>query len=190
MNTTTRIAPVNGIPVADVQALIAAVSTDPSAGMTHWRVANTWEGGTKSRAQVEGFEIGGKQIRRPFSFHFDEPKEIGGTNTVANPQEYLLGALNACMTVGFVALCALHGIQIEELEIATEGDIDLRGFLGLNASVSPGYDTLTTTVTVKGSASPEEFQELFEMAVATSPNVHNISRPVALATTLHVITDR
>jgi uncharacterized OsmC-like protein len=186
MNTTTKIAPVNGIPVADVQALIAEVSANPSAGITHWRVANTWQGGTKSRAQVEGFEIGGKQIRRPFSFDFDEPKEIGGTNTFANPQEYLLGALNACMTVGFVALCALHGIQIEALEITTEGDIDLRGFFGLDSSVSPGYDRLDTTIRVKGSASPEEFERIHKMMQATSPNLHNISRPIQVTPRLVV----
>jgi uncharacterized OsmC-like protein len=186
MNTMTKIAPVNGIPVADVHALIAAVSAEPSAGMTHWRVANTWQGGTRSRAQVEGFEIGGKQIRRPFSFDFDEPKEIGGTNTVANPQEYLLGALNACMTVGFVALCALHGIQIEHLEITTEGDIDLRGFLGLDSSISPGYDRLETTIKVKGSATPEEFERIYKMMLATSPNVHNVSRPIQMKSKLVV----
>ncbi len=186
MNTITKIPPVNGIPVADVQALIAAISAEPSAGMTHWRVANTWQGGTKSRAQVEGFEIGGKQVRRPFSFDFDEPKEIGGTNTVANPQEYLLGALNACMTVGFVALCALHGIQIEQLEIQTEGDIDLRGFLGLDGSVSPGYDRLETTIRVKGSATPEEFERISQMMLATSPNVHNVRRPIQLTPKLVV----
>ena len=186
MNTITKTAPVNGFPVADVQALIAAVSAQPSAGMTRWRVANTWQGGTKSRAQVEGFEIGGKQVRRPFSFDFDEPKEIGGTNTVANPQEYLLGALNACMTVGFVALCALHGIQIEELEITTEGDIDLRGFLGLDRSVSPGYDLLETTIRVKGSATPEEFERIHQMMLDTSPNFHNVSRPIRVTPRLVV----
>jgi uncharacterized OsmC-like protein len=186
MNTFTKFPPVNGIPVADVQALVTAVSADPSAGMTRWRVANTWQGGTKSRAQVEGFEIGGKQVRRPFSFDFDEPKELGGTNTVANPQEYLLGALNACMTVGFVALCALHGIQVDQLEITTEGAIDLRGFLGLDTSISPGYDRLETTIKVKGSAAPEEFERIYKMMLATSPNVHNVSRPIQVTPRLVV----
>jgi uncharacterized OsmC-like protein len=186
MNTTTRAAPVNGFPVADAQALIAAVSAKPSAGMTHWRVANTWQGGTKSRAQVEGFEIGGRQIRRPFSFDFDEPKEIGGTNTVANPQEYLLGAFNACMTVGFVALCAFDGVTIERLEITTEGDIDLRGFLGLDSSVSPGYDRLETTIKVKGSATPEQFERISQKMLATSPNFHNVTRPIQVTPKLVV----
>jgi uncharacterized OsmC-like protein len=186
MNTITKIATVNGIPVADVQALIGAVSDDASAGMTRWRVANTWQGGTKSRAQVDGFGIGGKQVRRPFSFDIDEPKELGGTDTVPNPQEYLLGALNACMTVGFVALCALNGIEVSRLEIATEGDIDLRGFFDLDGSVSPGYDQLETTITVEGSASPEEFERIYQLVLATSPNFHNVSRPIQVTPKLVV----
>lgn len=181
---------VNGIPVDDVQALIQSVASDPAKGATRWRVASNWRERTHSRAQVDCFSIGNQRVERQFTFDVDEPNQLGGANGYANPQEYLLGALNACLIAGFTALCALHGYALERLEIVTEGDIDLRGFLGLDASVSPGYDALTTTVTVKGSASPEEFQEVFDMAVATSPNVHNISRPVALATSLDVITDR
>ena len=81
-------------------------------------------------------------VPRRFSIDIDEPFELGGGNAFANPQEYLLAALNACMTVGYVAQCAVQGITIEKLEIATEGDIDLRGFFGLDPSVPPGYESL------------------------------------------------
>lgn len=181
----TRI--VNGVHVDDVKALIQSVADDAAQGATHWRVASAWRGRMHSRAQVDGFAIGGQTVPRRFAFETDEPLQLGGDNAFANPQEYLLGALNACLIAGFSALCALHGYAIERLEVVTEGDIDLRGFLGLDASVSPGYDGLTTTMTVEGSASPEAFRKVFDMAVATSPNVHNIRRPVALTTTLEVI---
>jgi hypothetical protein len=180
VNATTKIAPVNGIPVALIHDLIAKISADPTAGLTRWRVTNTWQGGARNRADVNGFEIGGKRVARAFDFSVNEPVEIAGTNTHANPQEYLLGALNACMMTGFTALCALHGYEIETLEIVTEGDIDLSGFLGIDPKVSPGYDALTSTMTVKGSARDEDFQQIFQLMLATSPNVHNITRPVAL----------
>jgi uncharacterized OsmC-like protein len=186
MNAIVKTPPVNGIPVDAVQALIGAVSADPAAGMTRWRVANTWQGRMRSRACVEAFEIGGTTVERRFQMYVDEPLELGGSNLDANPQEYLLAALNACMTVGFTALCALHGIEIETLEIATEGDIDLRGFFGLDASVSPGYDRLETTLTVKGGATRDEFQRIFGMMLATSPNLHNISRPIQVTPKLVV----
>ena len=39
---------------------------------------------------------------------------------------------------GYTALCALHGIALQKLEITIEGDIDLRGFFGLDPSSAPG----------------------------------------------------
>jgi uncharacterized OsmC-like protein len=150
-------------------------------------VANTWRGRTRSRAAVEGYEIGGEPVRRAFQMYVDEPLELGGTNMDANPQEYLLAALNACMIVGFTALCALEGYRIDHLEIVTEGDIDLRGFLGLDAAVTPGYERLATTMQVKGAATPEQFQHVFATMLATSPNFHNVTRPVEVIPQLIVL---
>jgi hypothetical protein len=45
-------------------------------------------------------------VPRWFSIDIDEPCELGGTNSFANPQKHLLASLNACMTVGYVAQCA------------------------------------------------------------------------------------
>ena len=178
---------VNGIHVDDIETLIQEVVTEPAKGATHWRVASAWSERMHSRARVDGFTIGSQVVQRRFEFETDEPLQLGGADGFANPQEYLLGSLNACLIAGFTALCALHGYAIERLEVVTEGDIDLRGFLGLDGSVSPGYDALKSTLTVEGSASPDDFRKVFDMAIATSPNVHNIRRPVALTTGLVVI---
>lgn len=189
MTAMTKMKPaptVNGLPVDEIRALIGEVQADPGTGMTHWKVASSWQGGTRSRGQVESYSIGSKAVARRFSLDIDEPIELGGSDSAANPQEYLLAALNACMTVGFTALCALNDITLDKLEIATEGSIDLRGFFGLDASVPPGYGSLQTTFRVKGSASEAKFREIFALMLATSPNVHNITRPVALRPVLMV----
>jgi uncharacterized OsmC-like protein len=177
---------VNGINVDDVEALIETVAGAPEEGQTRWKVTSRWQGGTRVRAEVESFHMAGAEVKRPFAIDIDEPAELGGTNTNPNPQEYLLAALNACMTVGYTVLCSVRGITLEKLEIETEGDIDLRGFLGLDPAVSPGYDSLTYKVTIKGDASAEEFAKIHEIVQATSPNFHNISRPVALKPALVV----
>jgi uncharacterized OsmC-like protein len=177
---------VNGINVDDLFALIEGVKQDPAKGKTKWRVATTWQGQTRSRAQIQGFEIGGEPVPRRFSIDIDEPCELGGSNRFANPQEHLLAALNACMMVGYVAQCAVRGITIESLEIETDGEIDLRGFLGIDPTVPPGYENLRYTVRIKGSGSKEEFAEIYQAVMETSPNFHNVSRPVALKPTLVV----
>jgi len=53
-------------------------------------------------------------VPRRFAIDIDEPFELGGGNAYANPQKYLLAALNACIIVGYAALCALQGITLEQ----------------------------------------------------------------------------
>ena len=177
---------VNGINVTDLFALIQGVKQEPATAMTNWRVATAWQGQMHSRSQVEAFGMGGQNVPRRFSIDIDEPSELGGGNAFANPQEHLLAALNACMTVGYVAQCAVRGITIEKLEIETEGDIDLRGFLGIDPEVPPGYENLRYVVRIKGSGSKEEFAEIHQAVMATSPNFYNVSQRIALQPTLVV----
>lgn len=177
---------INGINVDDLMTLITGVEQDASKGKTNWRVATTWQGQTRSRAQVESFEIGGEEVPRRFSIEIDEPYELGGGNAFANPQEHLIAALNACMMVGYVALCAIKGIALESLEIETEGEIDLRGFLGIDPTVAPGYESLRYNVRIKGDATEEQFAEIHAAVMATSPNFYNVSQPVTLKPTLVV----
>jgi uncharacterized OsmC-like protein len=189
MLTRTEIAQpniVNGINVDDLQALIEDVRRDAAKGKTHWRATSEWQNQAWSRTQVEGFEIGGERIVRRFTIDIDEPNELGGSNLFANPQEHLLAALNACMTVGYVAQCALRGITLEKLEIETRGEIDLRGFLGIDPAVPAGYENLQYIVRIKGSATREEFYEIHKAVMATSPNFYNVARPVRLTPTLVV----
>jgi len=189
MAAQTKIAPpvvVNGINVDDLFALIDSVKRDAAKAKSTWRVTTTWQGQTRSRAQVDGFGIGGERVQRRFSIDIDEPCELGGTNRFANPQEHLLAALNACMTVGYVAQCAVRGITIESLEIETDGEIDLRGFLGIDPAVPAGYENLSYVVRIKGSGTKEQFTEIHEAVIATSPNFYNVSRAVVLKPTLVV----
>src|SRR5262249_22450386 len=144
-------------------------------GMTHWEVTSHWRGGTRSDTRVTGFVIGGEPIAKDFTIRMDEPVQLCGTNQHANPQEYLLAALNACLIVGYSACCAQDGIELKELRIETEGDIDLRGFLGIEPTVKPGYEQLRYTVHIKGNATPEQFEKIHRTVMSTSPNYSNLS---------------
>ena len=171
---------VNGINVDDLFALIDDVKLEPAKGKTNWHVTTTWQGQARSRAEIESYEIGGEKVPRRFSIDMDEPRELGGSNSFANPQEHLIAALNACMTVGYVAQCAVRGITLESLAIETDGEIDLRGFLGIDPAVPAGYENLNYTVRIKGNGTKEQFAEVHQAVMATSPNFYNLSRPVAL----------
>ena len=67
---------VNGINVDDLFALIDGIKRDAAKGKTNWRVTTSWQGQTRSRAQVEGFGIGGERVPRQFAIDIDEPCEL------------------------------------------------------------------------------------------------------------------
>lgn len=186
MNTTIEDAQLNGLDVEYLTNAIEAITGDPAKGQTHWQVTSRWRGGTRSDTSVKTYSIGGQRVAKDFTIRIDEPYELGGTNQFANPQEYLLAALNACMIVGYSAVCALQGIKLDELSIETEGDIDLRGFLGIDTTVRPGYESLRYTVRIKGDATPEQFEKVHEVVKATSPNRFNVATAIALKSTLVV----
>ena len=176
----------NGIDVDALKNITNQVTNDPQQGMTSWGVTTTWQGGTRSDTQINAFSVGGETVKRNFNLKVDEPTEFLGTNQFANPQDYLLTALNACIIVGYATLCAAEGIKIDTLRIETTGDIDLRGFLGIDPSVKNGYDTIKFTVFITGDATAEQFQKIHEKVKASSPNLFNLANPINFETSLIV----
>src|SRR5205814_10389986 len=92
---------------------------------------------------------------------------LGGSNSFANPQDHLIAALNACITVGYVAQCAVRGITLESLAIETDGEIDLRGFLGIDPTVPQGYEHLSYPVRIGGNGTKEQLAEVHKAVTTT-----------------------
>ncbi len=177
---------VNGLDLDALGEVIRDIERDPAKGAVEFRVASRWQGQTRSRATVDSYTIGGQRVDRSFTIDVDEPFELLGENTAANPQEMLMTALNACVMVGYVAGAAVKGIKLERLEIETRGQLDLRGFLGLDDAVRPGYESIRYVVRIKGSGTPAQFREIHETVMKTSPNYFNIARPIRIDAELRV----
>jgi uncharacterized OsmC-like protein len=177
---------VNGIDVDALKQVVQEVANDPAKGTVRFAVKSAWQGQTKSRATVESFHIGGQEVKRHFEMDVDEPLELLGQNSAPNPQEMLMTALNACIMVGYVAGAAMKGIRLEKVEIETSGELDLRGFLGIDPSVPPGYERIHYTVTMKGDGTEADFREIHETVMKTSPNYFNIARPIRIDSRLVV----
>jgi len=186
MMTQTKPGQINGIDVGALKQVVHDVAEDPAKGMVRFEVKSAWQGQTRSRATVESFHIGGQEVKRHFEIDVDEPIELLGQNSAPNPQEMLMTALNACIMVGYVAGAAMKGIRLDKVEIETSGELDLRGFLGIDASVPPGYEAIRYTVTMKGNGSEADFQEIHETVMKTSPNYFNIARPIRIDSRLVV----
>lgn len=176
----------NGIDTDALKEVMGEVSKDPSVGIVKFQVQTSWQGQTRSETQIDGYEIGGQKVNRKFSITIDEPEELLGENTSANPQEYLMAALNACVMNTYVIASAMKGIRLEKVEIETEGELDLRGFLGIDKSVKPGYEELQYTVRIKGDGTKEQFEEIHKSVMSTSPNYYNIANAIRLNSKLIV----
>ena len=186
MLDTVKNAPVNGLDLAALGEVVDEIQKDASKGIVGFDVVTRWKGQTRSETTVDGFTLAGERIARSHKIVADEPFELLGADSAPNPQELLMAAFNACITVGYVAGAALKGINLESLEIRTKGELDLRGFLGLSDAVAPGYENVDYEVRVKGDGSPADFEEIHQTVMKTSPNYFNMSRPIRMNGSLRV----
>lgn len=184
--TTQQVQIINGMNPNEVPELVAAISQDVSQAQLAFQATTSWIDGARSVSQVKSFEWAGHSYSRDFTLTIDEPEELGGTNMGPNPQEVLLSALNACLIATFVSICSSHGIQLEKVEITSVGKLDLRGFLQLDNTVPTGYQALHWVLQVKGNATPEQFQQMYEATIAASPNFWNLAYPVPIKPELQV----
>jgi uncharacterized OsmC-like protein len=177
---------VNGLDLKALGEVIEAIEKDANQAKVAFNVTTKWAGQTRSETLVEGYTIGGERVTRTHKIVADEPFELLGGDSAPNPQEILMAAFNACITVGYVAGASLQGIKLESLEIRTRGELDLRGFLGLSDSVAPGYEEIEYEVRIKGDGTAEQFAAIHDTVLKTSPNYFNITRPVRVTATLSV----
>jgi len=178
---------INGINVGALQQFVQTVTDTPAKGNVRYNVKTKWQRQTRSIATVSHYEIGGARHARHFEIAADEPAELLGQDTAPNPQELLLAALNACMSVGYAAHAAAMGITIHSLEIDTDSQIDLRGFLGLDEAVNPGFDEVSYVVRLRTDASREEVEKLHQLATRTSVNRNNFSRAIRMVHQLEIL---
>ena len=177
---------VNGLDLTALTEEIEAIEKDASKALVDFNVTTRWTGQTRSESIVDGFTLGGERIARTHKIVADEPCELLGADSAPNPQELLMAAFNACIMVGYVAGASVKGINLESVEIRTKGQLDLRGFLGLSDDVAPGYEAIDYEVRIKGDGSRQDFEEIHQTVMKTSPNYFNVSRPIKMNGTLRV----
>jgi uncharacterized OsmC-like protein len=130
---------------------IDAMKEDSELAQARFRLSNKWISGGHNQSIVDGFYGAKQELRHASTFKLDadEPAVLAGTDKGANPVEHLLNALAACVTTSMVYHAAGRGIAIEALESELEGDIDLRGFLGISDTVRKGFQNIRITFRIK-----------------------------------------
>src|SRR5450432_3378981 len=108
----------NGVNVDDLTKTIQAVKEQPEIAQFKFNVSNSWLGGGHNRSTVNGFHGAMQDFERSSKFVMDaaEHPVLLGADEAANPVEFLLHALAACVTTSMVYHAAGQGIEIEAVE--------------------------------------------------------------------------
>ena len=178
----------NGVDLQRLGETIEAVKSKPDLAQFKFRTTNEWLTGGHNRSTIKDFYgVGSEDTTRKTSFVFDadEPEVLLGKDQAANPVEYLLHALAACMTTSMVYHASARGITIESVESTFEGNLDLQGFLGLSDEVRPGYQQIQASFKVKADAKAEDLKELFKF----SPVFNSLTQPVNVEAKVEIVTE-
>ncbi len=177
---------VNGVNVDQLFNTIEQIKGNPDIAQFNFRAINTWIGGTHNRATVKDFYGALKEdtSREQLAFEIDEPPVLCGQNLGANPVEYLLVALSGCLTTSLIAHAAARGIEINRVESRYEGDLDLRGFLGISEEIPVGYKNMRVYFKIEADVSEDQKEDLIRMAQKYSPVFNSIAKSVPISVQL------
>jgi uncharacterized OsmC-like protein len=86
---------------------------------------------------------------------------VGGPGTGACSGDLLLGALAACAQLTCQMVASSMGIAVHDIDVTVEGDLDLRGTLGLDREVGAGFDAIRLRFAIDApDASDEDLERL------------------------------
>ena len=177
--------PLNGVDTPKLFATIGAVAGQPELGTFRFRADGRWLNGTHMRSTMPGFfGAGGEHVHKAaYTADADHPGILCGQDNGPTPVEYLLHALAACITAGVANIAAARGITLHAVETAIEGDIDVRGILGLADDVRNGFKAINVGVRIAGDAPAAKLRQIVEQSRARSAVFDTITNgaPVSIA---------
>lgn len=160
----------NGVAIDAIRQARQAMTEAPEAAKFIWRASNRWVNGTHSTTSFEDFYGAGEQHshKRVFQFDADHPELFAAEDHGPTPIEFVLHALASCLTAGIASVAANRGVRLDEVTSTLEGDMDVRGILGIDRSVRNGYSTIRVSFDIKGDADPAELRGIVAQSTARS----------------------
>jgi uncharacterized OsmC-like protein len=180
----------NGVDTQQMFGTLDAIGAQPQLGAFTFRATNRWLNGAHNRSTIQGFYgAGGEDTTRSEAFLLDagEPAVLLGSDTGPNPAEYLLHALAACLTTTLVYSASARKVHLTEVESTFEGDMDVRGCLGLDDSYRNGFTRIRGTFRIKGDAPAEKLRAIVANAQSRSAVFDMVTNGVPVA--VEVATD-
>jgi uncharacterized OsmC-like protein len=177
---TNTAAPVdNGVNVQFLLTARETLAAQPEAADFKWRVTNTWVKGTHSQTSVDGFfGLGQEQTHlQEFVFDGDHPEVFSSEDQGPTPVELLLVSLASCLTAGVAAVAQNREIQLRSVTATLEGDMDIRGILGVDPEVRNGFNHIKVTYHVDADASLDDIKALVAQSQKRSAVYDIVTNP-------------
>jgi uncharacterized OsmC-like protein len=174
----------NGVDTEQMYGTLDAIKAQPELGAFQFRARNHWIEGAHNRTTIQSFYGAGQEDAsrdEPFVIDAGEPAILLGTDTGANPAEHLLHALAACLTTSIVYVAAARKVPLTEVSSTLEGDMDVRGALGISDEVRNGFSNIRVSFALKGDAPAEKLREVVERARRRSAVYDMVTNGVPVA---------
>ncbi len=158
----------NGVPVTKLFGTIGRLNEQPDLAAFRFSARNEWVNGTASRSTIhEWYGVGANHTHvEEFAFAADHPTLGHGTGPT--PQEYVLHALAACLTLGVATTAAARKIELRRVAATVHGDIDVQGVLGIDPDVRNGFSSIEVSYDIDADATDDEIAALLETSRSRS----------------------
>jgi uncharacterized OsmC-like protein len=172
----------NGVNVEALLGARDALTDTPEIAQFQWRSTVTWQNGTHSRSEIEGFYgLCDEQVHtRKFSLDADHPPQFASEDQGPTPVEYVLVALGSCLTAGVAAVAQQRQIQLRSVSATLTGEMDLHGILGADPSVRNGFSGVKVDYQVDADASADEIKALVAQSQKRSAVFDMLTNPTAV----------
>jgi uncharacterized OsmC-like protein len=106
---------------------------------------------------------------------------VGGAGSAACSGDLLLGALAACAQITCQMVATAMGIPTKRIEVKVEGDLDLRGTLGMSKEVPVGFETIRVLFEIDApEATTEQIRALREKTEQYCVVMQTLTKPPQL----------
>ena len=113
-------------------------------------------------------------------FNVGMTEKYGGLNSGPNPGVYGRAALGSCLAIGYGMWAARLEIPVRSLTVEVRARYDVRGELGIDDAIRPGYSDIVYIVTVDTDAADADVQRLLDTADRHSSWLDDIRNPVPI----------
>jgi len=132
-----------------IQGTRQEVDADPSIAAVLFKIEGELVGTTEVDIRAGGHR-----------FKVDEPAALAGGDVAANPVQLALTALGSCQAITYRFGAEQLIIALDGLSTEVEGDLDMRGFSGIDDFVRTGFRDVGIVVSPRGPETDEYYQEL------------------------------